>query len=124
MGDKIIHCEWKSAQPDFYKEVECDGVVIGTIHALTKDDYSELSKFTKYEFADKSTFVIIERVKLEIKRMLLSLTGQKKSGWNLDKEITEEVIANELPDKYFNAFNTAIIELENQSAVTEGIAKN
>lgn len=121
----IKHCEWLDEQPSFYKDVIVDGQKIATIHALTKLDMSEIRRKadTKTEMAkDGKIYFITNPEKLELARMFASLNGEK-SGWEFDRDITEDNLSK-LPEIYYNAINEAILQLENQNLVTDGIAKN
>ena len=119
----MIHCEWRSTQPDFMKDVICDGVKIARIHALTKKDYADLGSIPKYEYStDGATYVHLNAQLVEIRRMYLSLTGHG-AGWEFDRPVTEDNIA-ELPEKYYNAINQAIVEFEKQNTITEDVRKN
>lgn len=122
----IKNCEWLDEQPAFLKDVEIDGKKIATIHALTKMDMAEIRRKadTKTELGKSGEmFFITNPEKLELARMIQSLTGHKKSGWEFDRDITEDNI-NLLPKVYYDAINTAIIELETQNNITEGTEKN
>lgn len=122
----IKNCEWLDEQPAFFKDVEIDGKKIATIHALTKMDMAEIRRKadTKTELGKNGEmFFITNPEKLEIARMFHSLTGQKKVGWELDRDITEDNISV-LPKDYYKAINLAIIELEKQNEITEGTEKN
>jgi len=122
----IKHCEWIDEQPAFYKDVEVDGQIIATIHALTKLDMSEIRRKadTKTEMSnDGKLYFITNPEKLELARIYASLTGQDKSGWGFDREITEDNIAK-LPRNFYDAINKAIADLEKQNVITDGISKN
>ncbi|MBT6994532.1 MAG: hypothetical protein HN952_06205 [Candidatus Cloacimonetes bacterium] len=122
----IKHCEWLDEQPAFLKDVEFDGNKIATIHALTKMDMAEIRRKadTKTELGkDGEMYFLANPEKLEIARMYQSLVGHKKTGWEFERDISEENISL-LPKKYYNAINLAILELENQNLVSEGVEKN
>ena len=122
----IKHCEWLDEQPAFYKDVEFEGQKIATIHALTKLDMSEIRRKadTKTEMAkDGKIYFITNPEKLELARMFASLTGSEKAGWEFDRDITEDNLSK-LPEKFYKAINEAILQLEIQNVVDDGISKN
>jgi hypothetical protein len=109
-----IKCEWLDKQPTFKKKVKLkDGTVIGTIHALTKFDYSEI--FTK---SDGFT----NQVEFSMWSIIQSLTGHG-CGWELDRELNYENL-NVLSKDFFNAFAEAVNNFEKQNEITEEIVKN
>jgi len=109
-------------QPDFFKDVFVDDEKIATIKALSRNDRSIIEKEAVTKQIKKGEIVIeVNSFKTQIVRMRLSLTGHKNVGWEFDREVTDENIGL-LPDKYFNAIDVAINELENWDK--EGISKN
>ena len=120
------HCEWLDEQPAFLAEVIAEGEVIATIHALTKMDEASIHRLSgnKIEY-DKGVakFLHIYEDETILNKMLKSLTGHKKAGWVFDRELTVANIAL-LPKLYFEAIKEAIVKLENQNRVTDGIEKN
>jgi len=108
-----IKCEWLDKQPKFKKEVKLNDVVIGTIHALTKSDYSKI--YTKSEG-------FTNQVEFSMWSIIQSLTGHD-CGWEVDRELNYENL-DVLPKDMFNAFATAINEFEKQNEITEEIVKN
>jgi len=111
-------------QPDFYKDVIVDEEKIATVHALTKNDQSAIEKASYRRRVVKGSMEIdINSHALLVTRMYRSLIGEKDSGWEFEKEITEDNIGK-LKDKYFYAINDAILELIDQNTVTEEISKN
>jgi len=115
-------------QPDFYKVVELDGEKIATIHALTRNDFASIEKVAYRKRVINGEFEIdINEQALLVTRMFKSLTGQKDSGWELDREVTEKnisLLVKGKGKKVFFAINDAIDELLKQNTITEGISKN
>ena len=120
------NCEWLDEQPAFLKDVEIDGEKIATIHALTKLDMGEIRrKADTRSSIDKKgdMYLYTNPEKLEVAKIYQSLVGNKKAGWELNREVTEANI-NVLPKKYYTAILDAILELENQNEVDEELEGN
>jgi len=111
-------------QPGYFKDVYVGEEKIATIKALSKNDYSEIERCSSSKKIVNGEIVIeFNSKQLEITRMYLSLTGHKKAGWELDREVTKENIGL-LSDNFYDAINLAVTELENQNFISEGIEKN
>lgn len=123
----MINCDWIDEQPAFFKDVmDKDGNKIATIHALTKLDRAEIRRKadTKTEIGKNGEmYFITNPEKLEIVRIYVSLTGHKKAGWELDREVTEDNI-DAMPTELREAINKAIVDLEEQNEITEDLEKN
>ncbi len=123
---KIVNCEWKDKQPGFLKDVEIDGEIIATIHAFTKNDYSEIERRagTSFEYdGEGNPKIYMNATKTVLLRLYYALKGHKDVGWNFDRDITLENIGN-LPDRVFDALVKAVTEFESQNEVSDGISKN
>jgi len=111
-------------QPGYYKDVFLGDVKIATIKALSKNDYAEIERAsTSKKVVDGQIVMDFNSKQLEITRMYLSLTGNEKVGWALDKPVTKENIGILCYDVY-DVLNLAIVELEQQNFISEGIEKN
>jgi len=120
------NCEWLDEQPAFFKEVFVDGERIATIKALTMLDKAEIQRKcgNKIEYAKNgSTYVVVYSEETELTKIFKSLSGHKKAGWIFDRELNIENLAL-LPDVYYKAIKTAMVELEKQNEVNDGISKN
>jgi len=107
-------------QPNFIKEVKVDGEKIAVIKALSRNDRAEIEeKSATKELKDGEIVVKFNFQKMQIVRMKCAL-----KSWELDRDITIENIGL-LPDKYFDAIDTAIQKMEaDWNANKEGISKN
>ena len=109
-------------QPKFKKDVKVDGEKIATIHALTRKDQAILEEETTEKTLENGEIKVkINFTAHQLKRMYLSLKGFD-CGWELDRELTEENVSK-LNDKYFNAIDGAIADL-NENFDMEDIEKN
>ena len=110
----MIKCEWIDKRPDFKKDVKLEaGTKIGTIHALTKSDYSIIySKSNGYK----------NLVEVIMWKIIRSLTGHG-CKWELDKELSYETLSI-VPQDIYIAFARAIDDFEKQNEVDEDIVKN
>lgn len=111
-------------QPGYFKDVMLDDEKIATIKALSKNDYAEIEHCSSSKKVVNGEIILDFNSKQhELTRIKLSLTGHKDVGWELDRPITKENIGM-LTDEAYDAINAAVIELEKQNQITEGIAKN
>jgi len=111
-------------QPGYYKDVFLGDVKIATIKALSKNDYAEIERCSSNKKIVNGEIVLeFNSRQLEITRIYLSLTGNEKVGWELDREITPQNIGN-LCDDVYDVLNLATVELEQQNFISEGIEKN
>ena len=119
MSDKIIHCEWIDAQPDFKKDViikDKDGkdIVLGTMHALTGLEMNEINRKCPITTENEDK----DMMKMTYLMIIYALTGHD-CGWNFDRELSIENLDMMYPD-----YKKKFIEVLNSFYVTEAVSKN
>ena len=98
--------------PQFYAEVEIDGVKVATVKAKTHSDSAEIQRRCYHKkIVDNNLDWDIDFVMINIIRIRQALTGDSKVGWDSEKPVTEENISL-LPPEIFGAILAKINELD------------